>query len=187
MSLDDSVNFHLPLKAGYGDELARKELKSKGYSYDPALSNDNEQVYYNPVKRKLLYNVSGTHNLKDWVTDAYLAVGKLKSTTRFKEAKDVLNKAKEKYKPENTTISGHSLGGGISNYIKNKNDKVITYNAGYSPFAKARKNVTNYTSKGDFVSLFAPNQKTLNNSIINRVNPLSAHSTENLKHELLYI
>jgi hypothetical protein len=32
-----------------------------GYQIDKGLSNDNQQVYYNPESKKLLYNVTGSH------------------------------------------------------------------------------------------------------------------------------
>jgi hypothetical protein len=47
------------------------------------LSNHNQKVYYNPTERKLLYNVSGTHNISDIGTDIYLALGGLKNTNRY--------------------------------------------------------------------------------------------------------
>ena len=75
------------LKSSYGDVQARDKLKSAGYNYDSMLSNHNQQVWVNPNEKKLLYNVAGTHNLSDWGTDAYLAVGKLKSTNRYREEK----------------------------------------------------------------------------------------------------
>ena len=75
--------------------------KHKNYVKDKSLSNDNEQVYYNKKKDKLLYTVAGTHDLSDVGTDAYLAVGKLKYTNRYKEAVDVLEKANAKYNKKN--------------------------------------------------------------------------------------
>lgn len=47
-----------------------------GYQIDKGLSNDNQQVYYNPESKKLLYNVTGSQSLNDWVNvDAKLALG----------------------------------------------------------------------------------------------------------------
>ena len=43
----------------------------------------------------MLVNVAGTHNLKDVITDVNLAFGNLKNTSRYKEAKKVLEKAKK--------------------------------------------------------------------------------------------
>jgi hypothetical protein len=63
--------------------------KNKKYIKDKSLSSDNQQVYVKKLKNgknKLLYSVAGTHNLSDVVTDGYLAVGKLKDTSRYKQA-----------------------------------------------------------------------------------------------------
>ena len=64
-----------------------------------------EQVYYNPSQRKLLFSVTGTHNLRDYGTDLWLAAGK------YQEAKNILHRAKQKYHISNATLAGHSLGG----------------------------------------------------------------------------
>ena len=74
-------------------------MKKNGYHYDTELSNDDQQVYYNPKKQKLLYSVTGTHKIQDIGNDVYLALGKIKDTNRYKNAYDTLEKAKE-----NTTL-----------------------------------------------------------------------------------
>ena len=58
----------------------------KGYNLDKSISNHNQQVYYNPNIKSLLFSVAGTHNLSDAGTDLYLGIGKLKDTNRCKEA-----------------------------------------------------------------------------------------------------
>ena len=71
------------LKSSYANaDSQRSSLGRYGYQRDDDLSNDNEQVYYNPIKQKILYDVAGTHNLSDVGTDAYLAFGHLKDTNR---------------------------------------------------------------------------------------------------------
>lgn len=86
------LGFQEVLKNSY----AKKKAKNiKGYELDNELSNGNNQVYFNPTDKKLLYSVTGTHNLKDWGTDLYLATGHLKETNRYKEAKRTLESAKK--------------------------------------------------------------------------------------------
>jgi len=105
-----NLSLHDALKNSYADKRTQKqEMKKYGYYWDKQLSNNNEQVYYKPDEKKLLYTVSGTHNLSDVGTDLYLAAGHLKDTNRFKEASDIYNKAKLKYAPSNSTVVGHSL------------------------------------------------------------------------------
>ena len=156
-----SVSMYTPIKLGYKDKKSQiDEMKKYGYYRDDSLSNDNEQVYWNPTKKKLLYNVTGTHNLSDWGTDVYLGTGRLKQTNRYKEADDILAKSKAKYGVKKATIVGHSLGGSVSNGIAKGNDKVYTLDAGYTIGEKARDNVKNYRTKGDIVSTFSPSQNT---------------------------
>ena len=101
-----SVNLAKVIKVGYKSQKKQKKVMKKyGYKIDKDLSNDNEQVYYNPSDKKLLYNVAGTHKLSDWGTDAYLALGGLKSTNRYKEADNTLKKAKAKYNINNATVT----------------------------------------------------------------------------------
>jgi len=88
--LTKNVSLHEAIYSSYHPKEGKAILGKKGYIYDDKLSNHNESVYYNPTEKKLLYNVAGTHNLRDWGTNAYLAVGKLKDTNRYKEADRIL-------------------------------------------------------------------------------------------------
>jgi hypothetical protein len=180
----DDIPLYLPLKAGYGDKNASTDLQNRGYVRDNELSNHNQQVYYNKDKNKLLTNVTGTHNVSDWGTDAYLAVGKIQHTNRFREAKKTHEKAKQKYQGSNVVVTAHSLGSNIANYLSS--DKTVNYNPGYSPFAKKRANVTNYRTQGDIVSLFAPKAKTLKNTNLSK-DFLTAHKVSNLRGNSLYV
>ena len=178
-----------PIKLG---ELPKKqqveEMKKYGYYRDGALSNDNEQVYWNPTKHKLLYNVRGTHNWNDVGTDLYLAVGKLKETNRYKEADTTLANANTTYGVDKAVITSHSLGGGIANGIGKANDKVYTLDAGYTIGQKARDNVKNIRTQGDWVSTFSPwgNTTTLKNpnwkSGNTLLDGLNAHAIDNIKN-----
>ena len=69
-------NMYDVLKASYKNSHEQATSLSRfGYNRDEELSNDNQQAYFNPEKKKLIYTVTGTHNAKDWGTNAYLAVG----------------------------------------------------------------------------------------------------------------
>jgi len=66
------------LRIGYlpSENQQAQEMLKYGYVIDKGLSNDNQQVYYNPTTNKLLYNVTGSQSLNDWVNvDAKLALG----------------------------------------------------------------------------------------------------------------
>ena len=183
-----SVSMYTPIKLGYKDKKSQmEEMKKYGYYRDNSLSNDNEQVYWNPTKKKLLYNVTGTHNLSDWGTDLWLAMGHLKDTNRYKEADTILAKSKAKYGVKKAKITSHSLGTGIANGIAKANDKVFGLNGGYTIGEKARANVKNIRTDGDWVSNFSPqgNTTTLKNPNWKTGNTLidgyNAHNVDNIK------
>lgn len=187
------VDLYDPIKAGYSDKKTQIEtMKKYGYYRDGALSNGNEQVYYNPTSKKLLVNVTGTHNITDIGTDAYLAIGKLKDTDRYKEAKNVLDKSKKKYGVD-ATLTGHSLGNGIINGISSSKDKAVGLDGGFTVGQKARSNVTNYRTQGDIISLFSPskNTKSLKNSNWKTgnffIDAYMAHNVNNIKNKNIYV
>jgi hypothetical protein len=180
------------LKSSYNPKK-KNNLGKNGYALDSGLSNGNQQVYYNKDKKKLLYTVTGTHNLKDWATDAYLAFGGLKNTNRYKEADKTLKLAKEKYKPINTTVAGHSLGGSIAQYVGSKNDKVLTLDKGATLFQKTRSNENAFRSAGDAVSLLNSNatrMKTFENpnfrTGIISLDILRSHNVDNIKNKQIF-
>jgi hypothetical protein len=73
-----SLSLYDSLRIGYlpSEKQQGQEMSKYGYQIDKGLSNDNQQVYYNPETKKLLYNVTGSHNLSDWVnSDLKLALG----------------------------------------------------------------------------------------------------------------
>lgn len=148
------MDLHKILKNSYSDRDKQKTALSKyGYKFDSMLSNSNQQIYYNPREKKLLNTVTGTHNARDWGTDAYLAMGKLKDTNRYKEADRTLKEAKKKYNVNSATVAGSSLGGAIAGYIGSKNDQVLTLNKGATIGAKVRGNEQAYRTAGDVVSI----------------------------------
>jgi hypothetical protein len=141
------------------------------------LSSHNHQVYYNNKNK---------HNLSDAITDGYLAAGKLKDTTRYKESHKILRVAKEKYKPINTTVSGHSLGGSIAGYIASKGDKVFTLGEGATLFQPVKKNENAYRTSSDLVSLLNANSKHMktlkNNNFQTGILPIDVLNAQNMNN-----
>ncbi len=185
------MNLRDVLKNSYADKNKQKTALNKyGYNYDDKLSNHNEQVFYNPKEKKLLYSIAGTHNLSDWGTDAYLASGHLKDTNRYKEADKVLKEAKKKYAGSSTTVTGHSLGGSIAGYVSSKEDNVITLDKGATIGQPVRNNERAFRSSGDVVSLLNANSKHMTTFMnpnfrtgIAPIDIVKAHDINNIKNE----
>jgi hypothetical protein len=201
-----SVNLAKVLKVGYkSKEKQGKVMNRYGYKIDKDLSNDNQQVYFNPNEKKLLYNVTGTHNLTDVGTDIYLGLGKLKDTSRYKQADETLKKAKAKYGVSNATVTGHSLGASVSQGIAKPEDKEFSLNAGYTIGQKTKSgNQQNYRTQGDVVSLLGSGSKNLktigkkeNTSVLGSFlkggivgvgqNLLKSHKPETIKKQHIFV
>ena len=93
-----ALSLYDSLRIGYlsGNKKKGDEISKYGYQIDKGLSNDNQQVYYNPESKKLLYNVTGSHNLTDWVnSDLKLALG-----IRKNEGKPIIERGIEKLLPD---------------------------------------------------------------------------------------
>lgn len=184
-----NLNFYDVLKNSY--KPTSSAFSKQGYIYDKDLSNHNQQVYYNPKDKKMVLSVAGTHNLKDWGTNAYLATGQLKKTKRYKEAQNTLSKAKQKYQPANTTVAGHSLGGSIGQYIAGGNDKVYTLDKGATIGQKTRANETAFRHSNDLVSLFSATNSRMHTFGIPKVptvrNALEAHRVDRIKDKNIFI
>lgn len=144
-------------------------LKKHGYILDRELSNERENVIaYNPHNKKLIHIINGTEmamtrgGLKDLWSDINLVAGTLKNTDRYKSEKNALTKAREKYNVDERKIvvTGHSLGGALTNFITPGGASGYTHNAGFTVGQKARENVLHTRSGLDLVSSLAPKTNT---------------------------
>lgn len=149
------------LKESYST-LKKEPFLYKGYAKLKRYSNHNHQAYYNYDTKKLVFVVTGTHNLSDVVTDAVWATGFLKHTSRYKEAKKALDGALEDIwdLSGGVTVVGHSLGGAIARGIASKNHRIVTYNKA-SLGDKNRKNEESYRTGWDWASAFSRGSKSI--------------------------
>lgn len=189
------------LKAGYArnPKRAAKYLKKFGYVLDPTLSDSREFITaYSPFENKVIHISNGTnpYSPKDIATDLLTGLGSFKDTGRYKDEKNALTKAREKYKDAKIVLAGHSLAGQVLHNIASPSlgDKSYTYNPAYAPNQKVRQNFYNYRTEGDVFSAFAPTQNTL--TLDNTRNPiphkpiqnlLKAHDTENIRNEPIFL
>jgi len=171
------------------------KLQPYGYKLDTALSTQQNKVFVQPESKKMVFTTSGTDptSIRDLTTDAYLAfLGRagLQQTSRYKESKAVLEKARKKYKGYKKTLAGHSLGKTIVSNLANPNEQVKGFGTGsgffsqgggesyrtfYDPFS--------YTSKDKVIPLYKP-KKSGNlraSQTVDYPKGYVAHSYENLR------
>ena len=171
-----TLTLHDALKTSYKDKDNQKLGMSKfGYTRGEDLSNHNHQVYHHAGENKLLFSVTGSHNKHDAGVDAYLGLGMLKHTNRYKDADTALKESKKKYNINNATVIGHSLGSSVGRNISGNGDKFIGLDGGYTIGEKVRNNGTNYKTKGDVVSLFGKKQTVLQNKNENKYKKLGSY------------
>jgi hypothetical protein len=88
---------------------------------------------------------------------------------------------------DSATVTGHSLGGAIAQYMSSKNDKVYTLDKGATIGQKTRTNESAYRSSGDLVSGMNANSKRMTTipqnglGTLNYLNPLGSHNVDNIK------
>ena len=145
---------------------AREAGAKYGLRLDDSLSNAQQKVYVDRRNRPTI-TYTGTRTLGDWGTDILLGLGLEKYSTRFRQAKELADKVKQKYsKP--ATIIGHSLGGSLAEYAGGKGNKVITLDkgVGLSGIGKTiGKNQTDIRTSNDIVSLLSNTQKNIGKKI----------------------
>ena len=169
----------------------KKEQKNdiNGYVLDNDLSGERVKVYHNNNKNHTVVAHRGTNGMQDWITDARLLIGD-KTNKRYQHAKDISNKAHEKYQGSKFTQIGHSLAGDIANESKQNNDEVIKYNAPTTPIdilKPQQNNEYRIRTSLDPISVLqplSPFNKNKNNITIpsNNFNLYDQHKIKQLKH-----
>ena len=197
---DRKLKLHKALKIGYlrDENKQAKALSRFGYMVDRRISDGRQtMVAYNPTENKVLFveNGTDTSSRKDIDTDLILGLGGLKQTTRYREAKEAYNAAKDKYKGAEFVSAGHSLGGGIVNSLipRNSKDKGYSYNPAFAPNQSVNQNVQHYRTQGDLFSIFTPekaatqliNTHQNETNIKNRI--LKTHNIDNIKNLPVFI
>jgi hypothetical protein len=188
------VLLHDALQASYGDKKGEDALRKAGYKYDSMLSSHKQKVWINPQTKKILFNVAGSHNVRDFViTDVALALGGLKYTPRYWSADNTLKEAKKKYQGFDVSVTGHSLGSTIGQQIASKGngDKFYGLDGGFTLGQKLsdNKNFHNYRVEGDVVSgvgAYNPNMTTIKNKGFWK-GPILSHGLHHIKNEKIYV
>ena len=172
------------IDAGYKAFKSEEEnqiLRKHNLSRDESLSNDKNRVYKNNTTGEAYVLYPGTKDKKDIATDIAIGLGGLFTpiqnlTPRYREAKRVANKVKNKYGSDKVTAIGHSLGGGLAANSGIK--KRITYNkaVGLSDlWSTVSSGQIDYRTKKDpvsFLSYFQQYKKGPKKVQLNRGNGL---------------
>ena len=151
-----SIAYKTTLKEKY-DELKRFGLKKRFYIL-PSLTDLNITTIYDEKSKKIIISFRGTDSLNktgllydDLLTDIFLGFGQLRTTKRFVESKNILEKAIKKYGKKNIILTGHSLGAAIADYLSSiYKIPAFLYNTGYTPISVIdNPNAVRYTT-GNF-------------------------------------
>ena len=127
-----------------------------GWILDKELSNENAKVYYRPETKEAVVTHRGTQGVTDWGNNVAYAFGVYGMTDRFKEGKDVQDKATKKYGSKNISTLGHSQGAILARSLGEKSKEIINLNPAYSGEIP-KKNEYNIRSSADVVSgLYKP-------------------------------
>lgn len=111
-------------RSGYGEGF---DDMPAGYVLDTALSNRNRKLWVNPETKHAVVAHKGTTitglnkaTLADIATDAALAAGYGKLTSRFKNAERHAKQVMKAYDGYSFTSVGHSLGGSLATHVSEK-------------------------------------------------------------------
>ena len=183
------------IEVKYLNKLLNQSYKSKDktnaniddrYILDNDLSTDKTKVYIDKNTNDIAMVNRGTSDFKDVITDTKLLFG-YKDKSRFGEARDVLNKIKNKYPNASIDSIGHSLGSTVAEDIGNDPQvkNVITLNKPTTPKDLIKKSkISNkqydIRTTGDLVSALQPLQTGENDIIINSEtkNPYTEHKID---------
>ena len=175
LSKEDQLAYQFANESYKKPKDRRKVIQ--GYEYDAQLSNENTVVYHNHQTKDTRIGHRGSTTAFDWLgSDPMIAMGAEDYSSRHKEA---LQTTKDAHKKHGYSVSatGHSLGGGVSNWTTEKladedwyrgstgfNSGVSHFGRG-NPFSKQRRacrkkknrpkycdKTTNIYEKGDYVS-----------------------------------
>lgn len=154
------------------------------YEIDKELSGQRAKVYRKSGTNEAVVVHRGTKGLSDLSNDVKLALGfDISNSNRVKYAREVQQKAEQKYGSQNVSTVAHSLGSHIASNVGQNSKEIINLNKAVVPRDLGKTisaKETNIRSKGDVISRLLPFQRNKGKviSIENlSSNPLQEHST----------
>lgn len=156
-----------------------------GWQKDLELSGEDHAVFHKGGKAKIAYRGTNVKNKKDLEADALITLGLQDHSNRFKRAVRTADQVTAKYGKENTSLTGHSLGGSQAAYVSRKKGlKATGFGAAKSPVdAHFRKRTyTNFHSvstAADPISIYTRKTARIGKHSIVRQKTLNPHSLAN--------
>jgi len=154
------------------------------YEIDKELSGQRAKVYKKKGTNEAVIVHRGTKGLIDVANDVKLALGMdISKSKRVQYAKNIQQKAEQKYGSQNVSTVGHSLGSQIGSQVGQNSKEIINLNKAVVP-ANLGKTIsskeTNIRSSKDVISSLLPFQRNRGKTITvenTSNNPLTEHST----------
>ena len=182
LKLDSLQRF---LKNSYQDKQAPE---IDGYKRDDELSGKRVAVYHNPETKETNVIHRGSRGSKDWlINNPSYAFGLYENTDRYKHAKDIQNKAEQKYEKNNISTLGHSSGAMTADKLGKNTKNIITLNRPINLddllHKTTPKNQTDLRTRNDIISYFQPYQRTEGKNInidSKTFDPIYEHKTGRL-------
>tara|TARA_R110000824_G_scaffold388780_1_gene584493 strand:- start:165 stop:1595 length:1431 start_codon:yes stop_codon:yes gene_type:complete len=151
-------------KDSYENIGARKGFLNYKYLQDE--SSENLATYVNDKKRELAFAIPGTSKAGDIMMDAGIAIASaplLGFDGRYEKISNKIKEVKNKYDDYNVSVTGHSAGGSLANYlgVDNPDYAINTFNMAQGlPFLtnsiKCKlgncENINNFRIVGDWAS-----------------------------------
>jgi len=165
-------NLNILLNESYKNK-DKTEKNINNFVLDEDLSTDKTKVYRDLDSDDIKIVNRGTFDKRDVLTDAKLILG-IKDKKRFNEAREILEKVKNKYPDKSIDVIGHSLGAKVAEDL-GKNDprikNIITLNKPTTPYDLIRKDKStdkqyDIRTTKDLVSMLQPIQRDENDIII---------------------
>jgi hypothetical protein len=178
--MDDNAERYARLSEIVYRPLQAQETEAAmlGYAIDPDFTDANRTTFVDPSSGKAIIAFRGTQltNLRDLAADAFIAAGAPSISPRFRTSYKLAKRVIDKYGPDNTVVTGHSLGGaqalvlnrklGIESHAFNPGAGLTQQQRGImesamcrlSPGSKMCKNARNstiYSTSVDPLSAFA--------------------------------
>jgi len=153
------------------------------------LLNKNEfnVAYKNKDTGDIDVGVRGTASAGDVMTDAKKLFGEdIKTSSRYKNTKDFVEKLKQQNPTSKINLYSHSLGGAVANELAKEKPNLVSGGESYNPYLlssnDASDKIKNYRLPTDVVSLLGANSKnvkTIGDTADYTRDILDAHSLTN--------